>query len=156
MAGNTFGKLFSLTTFGESHGKAIGGIIDGCPSGIKVDLNLVQFQMDRRKPGQSKIVTQRSESDEVEFLSGVFEGKTTGTPIGFLIQNKDSRSILYVYYIVVFSFNSVLQLNDNFNYCIIFEWTPANTPVGVGVSSRFRELLTMSITVTVEFDFRSS
>jgi len=92
MAGNTFGKLFSLTTFGESHGKAIGGIIDGCPSGIKVDLNLVQFQMDRRKPGQSKIVTQRSESDEVEFLSGVFEGKTTGTPIGFLIQNKDSKS----------------------------------------------------------------
>ena len=77
MAGNTFGQAFRLTTFGESHGIAIGGIIDGCPAGIKIDFAAVQHDLDRRKPGQSKIVTQRKESDTVEFLSGIFEGKTT-------------------------------------------------------------------------------
>jgi len=89
---NKFGKIFTLTTFGESHGKAIGGIIDGCPANKNIDLSIVQFDLDRRKPGQSKIVTQRKESDKVEFLSGIFEGKTTGTPIGFIIVNKDQKS----------------------------------------------------------------
>lgn len=92
MAGNSFGKLFKLTTFGESHGVAIGGIIDGCPSGLKLDLKAIQNELDRRKPGQSKIVTQRKESDTVEFLSGVFEGITTGTPIGFVIKNTNQKS----------------------------------------------------------------
>lgn len=89
---NTFGKLFTLTTFGESHGEAIGGIIDGCPSGITIDLVAIQQEMDRRKPGQSKIVTQRKEPDTVSFLSGIFEGKTTGAPIGFIINNVHQRS----------------------------------------------------------------
>ena len=89
---NKFGKIFTLTTFGESHGKAIGGIIDGCPANKDIDFSIVQFDLDRRKPGQSKIVTQRKESDKVEFLSGIFEGKTTGTPIGFIIVNKDQKS----------------------------------------------------------------
>jgi chorismate synthase len=92
MAGNTFGKIFCLTTFGESHGIAIGGIIDGCPSGLSIDESFVQSELDRRRPGQSKIVTQRKEPDKVEFLSGIFEGKTTGTPIAFLIRNEDQKS----------------------------------------------------------------
>lgn len=92
MAGNSFGKLFKLTTFGESHGRAIGGIIDGCPAGIQLDFEAIQLEMNRRKPGQSKIVTQRKEPDEVEFYSGIFEGKTTGTPIGFLIHNTNQKS----------------------------------------------------------------
>ena len=92
MAGNSFGKLFKLTTFGESHGVAIGGIIDGCPSGIQLDFEAIQSEMDRRRPGQSDIVTQRKESDVVEFLSGIFEGQTTGTPIGFIIKNTDQKS----------------------------------------------------------------
>jgi chorismate synthase len=92
MAGNSFGKLFKLTTFGESHGVAIGGIIDGCPSGLKLDFKAIQNDLDRRKPGQSKIVTQRKESDTVEYLSGVFEGVTTGTPIGFVIKNTNQKS----------------------------------------------------------------
>lgn len=92
MSGNTFGKHFKLTTFGESHGKAIGGVIDGCPSNLKLDFDKIQLDLDRRKPGQSAIVTQRKESDIVEFLSGIFEGKTTGTPIGFIIPNKDQKS----------------------------------------------------------------
>lgn len=92
MAGNSFGDLFRLTTFGESHGSAIGGIIDGCPSNIELDLQAIQAQLDRRKPGQSGITTQRKESDEVQFLSGIFEGKTLGTPIGFLLHNKDQKS----------------------------------------------------------------
>ena len=92
MAGNTFGKIFKLTTFGESHGKAIGGIIDGCPAGVSVDFDKIQYEMDRRKPGQSKIVTQRKEPDTVEFLSGIFEGMTTGTPIGFMIHNNNQKS----------------------------------------------------------------
>ena len=85
MAGNIFGSLFKLTTFGESHGPAIGGILEGCPAGIELDLESIQEDLDRRKPGQSSIVTQRKESDEVLILSGVFDGKTTGTPIGFSI-----------------------------------------------------------------------
>ena len=90
--GNTIGEIFKLTTFGESHGKAIGGIIDGCPAGLQVDFDLIQAQLDKRKPGQSEITTQRKESDTVEFLSGIFEGKTTGTPIGFVIKNEDAKS----------------------------------------------------------------
>lgn len=92
MPGNTFGSFFKLTTFGESHGVAIGGIIDGCPAGIKIDLATIQKELDRRKPGQSAIVTQRKESDEVVFKSGIFEGITTGTPIAFEINNKDAKS----------------------------------------------------------------
>ena len=92
MAGNTFGNIFKLTTFGESHGAALGGVIDGCPSGLKIDLNAIQIEMDRRKPGQSAIVTQRKEPDTVTFYSGIFEGETTGTPIGFLIHNTDQKS----------------------------------------------------------------
>ena len=95
---NSFGNIFRLTTFGESHGEAIGGIIDGCPSGHKIDLNIITYEMNRRKPGQSKIVTQRKEDDYVEFLSGIFEGKTTGTPIGFIIKNKDHKSKDYNHY----------------------------------------------------------
>lgn len=89
---NTFGKFFRLTTFGESHGKAIGGIIDGCPAGLKLDFDQIQSELDRRKPGQSKIVTQRKESDTVQFLSGLLEGTTTGAPIGFMIPNENQHS----------------------------------------------------------------
>ncbi|WP_299886695.1 chorismate synthase [uncultured Lacinutrix sp.] len=92
MAGNSFGKLFNLTTFGESHGMAIGGVIDGCPPNIALDFEAIQNEMNRRKPGQSSIVTQRKEPDEVKFLSGIFEGKTTGTPIGFVIENANQKS----------------------------------------------------------------
>lgn len=92
MASNTFGTLFSLTTFGESHGKAIGGIIDGCPAGLSLDMDFIQSELNRRRPGQSHIVTQRNESDTVEFLSGISDGKTTGTPIGFMIQNQNQKT----------------------------------------------------------------
>ena len=92
MAGNSYGTLFKLTTFGESHGEALGGIIDGCPPGITIDLEAIQAEMARRKPGQSAIVTQRKEPDDVQFLSGLFEGKTTGTPIGFIIPNTNQKS----------------------------------------------------------------
>lgn len=92
MAGNSFGTVFKLTTFGESHGLAIGGVIDGCPAGISIDFDAIQHEMDRRKPGQSKIVTQRKEPDTVEFLSGIFEGVTTGMPIGFIIKNTNQKS----------------------------------------------------------------
>ena len=92
MAGNAFGSIFKLTTFGESHGTAIGGVIDGCPAGITLDFDVIQHEMDRRKPGQSKIVTQRKEPDHVEIYSGVFEGMTTGTPIGFVIHNSNQKS----------------------------------------------------------------
>jgi len=91
MAGNSFGNIFKLTTFGESHGEAIGGIIDGCPAGLKLDLEFIQNELSKRKPGQSKIVTQRKEDDKVEILSGVFEGITTGTSIGFLIRNTNQK-----------------------------------------------------------------
>ncbi len=92
MAGNSFGQLFKITTFGESHGVAIGVIIDGCPAGLTIDLDFVQSELDKRRPGQSKITTQRKESDTVQVLSGIFEGKSTGTPIALLIQNEDQRS----------------------------------------------------------------
>ncbi|UWX56440.1 chorismate synthase [Maribacter litopenaei] len=92
MAGNSFGNIFRVTTFGESHGRAIGGVLDGCPAGIPLNLELIQKDLDRRKPGQSAIVTQRKEQDEVEIYSGVFEGKTTGTPIGFAIHNTNRKS----------------------------------------------------------------
>ena len=92
MAGNSFGKIFNLTTFGESHGVAIGGVIDGCPSGIILDFDQIQRELNRRKPGQSEIVTQRKEPDSVKFLSGIFEGVTTGTSIGFVIENANQKS----------------------------------------------------------------
>jgi chorismate synthase len=92
MAGNSFGKLFTLTSYGESHGPALGGVIDGCPSGIELDLEAIQNELDRRKPGQSAIVTQRKEPDVVKFHSGIFEGKTTGTSIGFVIENTNQKS----------------------------------------------------------------
>ncbi|RWX00357.1 chorismate synthase [Flavobacterium cerinum] len=92
MAGNTFGNIFKLTTFGESHGDAIGGIIDGCPPGVTLDMDAIQYELNRRKPGQSAIVTQRKENDNVQFLSGIFEGKTTGTPIGFIVPNTNQKS----------------------------------------------------------------
>jgi chorismate synthase len=89
---NSYGKIFRITTFGESHGAAIGVIIDGCPAGLPIDLAVIQAELDRRKPGQSRITTQRKEADEVEILSGIFEGKTQGTPIMLLIRNEDQRS----------------------------------------------------------------
>lgn len=91
MAGNTFGTIFRLTSFGESHGAAIGGIVDGCPPGIELDMDFIQSELDRRKPGQSRIVSQRKEADRVEILSGVFEGRTTGAPIAFIIRNEDQK-----------------------------------------------------------------
>lgn len=92
MAGNTFGTSFRISTFGESHGKAIGVILDGCPAGLEIDEEFIQLELDRRRPGQSNIVTQRKESDTVQILSGVFEGKATGTPIAMVIFNADARS----------------------------------------------------------------
>ena len=92
MSGNTFGKLFTVTTFGESHGPALGGVVDGCPPGMTLTEDDIQVDLDRRKPGKSKFTTQRKESDRVEILSGIFEGRTTGTPIGLLIRNEDQRS----------------------------------------------------------------
>ena len=92
MSGNTFGTIFKVTTFGESHGKALGAIIDGCPPNIELNEAIIQQELDKRKPGQSKFVTQRKESDVVEILSGTFEGKTTGTPIGLVIRNEDQKT----------------------------------------------------------------
>ncbi|MDA9215762.1 chorismate synthase [Flavobacteriaceae bacterium] len=97
MAGNTFGNFFKLTTFGESHGEAMGGVIDGCPAGVSIDLDAIENQMMRRRPGQSTIVTQRKETDTVRFLSGIFEGKTTGSPIGFIIENTNQKSADYTH-----------------------------------------------------------
>lgn len=95
MAGNSYGTLFKITTFGESHGEALGGIIDGCPPSIALDIQAIQQELDRRKPGQSGLVTQRKEQDQVRFLSGIFEGKTTGTPIGFIIANDNHKTADY-------------------------------------------------------------
>jgi len=92
---STFGKIFKITSFGESHGKAIGGVIDGCPAGIKIDISEIQKQLNRRRPGQSQITSQRKESDKVEFLSGILNDITLGTPIGFIINNNDANSSDY-------------------------------------------------------------
>jgi len=92
MSGSTFGSLFRVTTWGESHGPAVGCVVDGCPPGIAINLDEIQADMDRRRPGQSRITTQRKEGDEVEILSGVFEGQTTGTPIAMMVRNEDQRS----------------------------------------------------------------
>ena len=92
MAGNSFGTLFKVTTFGESHGDMIGVVIDGCPAGLELDLAFIQSEMDRRKPGQSRITTQRKESDTFRWVSGVFEGKTLGTPLAAFIPNEDQKS----------------------------------------------------------------
>src|SRR5689334_4716429 len=91
MPGNSIGQLFKLTTFGESHGPAIGGVIDGCPAGLKLDYDFIQSELDRRKPGQSKITTQRKETDQFEILSGVADTVTLGSPIAFIIRNQDYR-----------------------------------------------------------------
>lgn len=89
---NTFGNLFTLTTFGESHGPAVGGVVDGMPAGIEIDMDFIQHELDRRRPGQSRITTSRQEADRVELLSGVFEGRTTGAPIGFIVYNQNQHS----------------------------------------------------------------
>jgi chorismate synthase len=90
--GNSFGKIFRISTFGESHGLGLGVVIDGCPAGLEIDEDFIRSEMQRRKPGQSKITTQRKEEDEFRILSGVFEGKSTGTPIGMVIMNTDQKS----------------------------------------------------------------
>ena len=92
MSGNSIGQNLTLTTYGESHGTAIGGVLDGCPAGIALDTDAIQAELDRRRPGTSRHVTPRNESDTLQILSGLFEGKTTGTPIGLLIMNADQRS----------------------------------------------------------------
>ncbi|MBK9283737.1 MAG: chorismate synthase [Sphingobacteriaceae bacterium] len=97
MAGNSIGIIFKLTSFGESHGAAIGGIIDGCPAGLKIDISFVQSELNRRRPGQSEITSERNEEDQVEFLSGIADGISLGTPIAFLIRNKDSKSEDYTH-----------------------------------------------------------
>ena len=89
---NTFGNIFTLTTFGESHGAAVGGVVDGFPAGIDIDMEFIQNELNRRRPGQSKITTSRNEADSVELLSGVFEGKSTGCPIGFIVRNTNQHS----------------------------------------------------------------
>jgi len=95
MPGNSFGRLFKISTWGESHGKAVGVVLDGCPAGLKISVDDIQFELDRRRPGQSKITTQRMEADKVEILSGIFRGKTTGTPISMLVWNTDVISKSY-------------------------------------------------------------
>lgn len=95
MGANTFGTRYCLTTFGESHGEAVGGVIDGCPAGLQIDFNLIEEELRRRKPASSSIVSQRKESDNVIFLSGVFKGKTLGTPIAFIVKNEDPKSSDY-------------------------------------------------------------
>src|SRR3569833_2612882 len=102
MAGNSFGQLFRITTFGVSHGEAISVIIDGCPAQLKIDLDYIQGELDKRKPGQSKITTQRKERDTVKILSGVLEGNPTGTPIAMLLPNEDQRSKDYSHNVDVF------------------------------------------------------
>ena len=92
MAGNTIGKFFRLMSFGESHGVAVGGVIDGCPAGVELSEEYIQGELNRRKPGQSDVSTPRQEGDEVEILSGIFEGKSTGMPIGFMVRNRNQNS----------------------------------------------------------------
>ena len=115
MSGNTFGELFKVTTFGESHGKALGCIIDGCPPNIELDEDYIQHELNRRKPGQSDVTTQRKEDDLVEILSGVFEGKTTGTPISLIIYNQDQRSKDYSNIKTTWISTSTESLSDPFN-----------------------------------------
>jgi len=110
VAGNSFGQLFKITTFGESHGKAIGVIIDGCPAGLEIDEAFIQSELARRRPGQSAIVTQRKEGDEAQILSGIFEGKSTGTPISMVIYNQDQRSKDYSHIKIV------IEETWNFSY----------------------------------------
>ena len=95
MAGSIFGNLFRVSTFGESHGVGLGGVIDGCPAGVEIDEEFIQSELDRRKPGQSKITTQRKESDIARILSGVFEGRTTGTSIPVMVSNEDAKPHAY-------------------------------------------------------------
>lgn len=95
MAGSTYGNIFKITTWGESHGKALGVVVDGCPAGLELNEDDIQKFLNRRKPGQSKYTTQRKEDDKVEILSGIFEGKTTGTPISMIVKNKDHHSADY-------------------------------------------------------------
>jgi len=95
MSGNTFGALFRITTWGESHGRAVGVVVDGCPAGLPLAAEDIQSDLDRRRPGQSRASTARQEADRVEILSGIFEGKTTGTPISLVIWNKDADSSAY-------------------------------------------------------------
>ncbi len=102
MAGSTFGQIFRVTTFGESHGPAIGAVIEGCPAGLEIDLEFIQAQLDKRKPGQSRLTTQRKESDQAQILSGVFEGKSTGAPLAMIIHNEDNRSKDYDHLAQVF------------------------------------------------------
>ena len=92
MSGNSIGTIFKLSTFGESHGKAIGGVIEGCPAGLSIDEKFIQDELNRRRPGQSEITSPRNEKDQVELLSGISEGISTGTPIGFIIRNEDQQS----------------------------------------------------------------
>lgn len=92
---NTFGNIFTLTTFGESHGEAVGGVVDGLPAGIDIDIDFIQSELDRRRPGQSSVTTSRNEADRVEILSGTFEGKSTGCPIGFIVRNTNQHSADY-------------------------------------------------------------
>ena len=92
MSGSSYGQIFKLTTFGESHGVAIGGVIEGFPSNFSIDLSAIQLALNERRPGQSNLVSPRQETDQVEFISGIFEGKSTGSPIAFLIPNKDQNS----------------------------------------------------------------
>ena len=108
MSGSKFGTIFKLSTFGESHGKAMGGVIEGFPAGISLDVQLVQQELDKRRPGQSEVVSARNEKDEVEFLSGIFEGKSTGTPIGFTIYNNDQKSKDYSH------------LKDTYRPCLLY------------------------------------
>src|SRR5262245_58835590 len=96
MAGNSFGQLFRLTTFGESHGAGIGGVIDGCPAGLRLDESAIQNELNRRKPGQSSLTSSRKEPDEFEIISGVYKSTTLGSPIGFLIRNLDYKSSDYI------------------------------------------------------------
>ncbi|MBY0452392.1 MAG: chorismate synthase [Bdellovibrionaceae bacterium] len=102
MAGSTFGQVFRVTTFGESHGAVIGAVIDGCPAGLEIDLEFIQAQLDKRKPGQSRLTTQRKESDQAKILSGVFENKSTGAPLAMIIENEDNRSKDYDHLAEVF------------------------------------------------------
>ena len=109
---NSFGNILRLTSFGESHGKGIGGVIDGFPAGITIDMDFVQSELDRRRPGQSRITTSRKESDKVEFLSGIFEGKSTGCPIGFIVWNV--QTCVFTICLLTKSSNNGLRLSLHF------------------------------------------